>query len=337
VTPTPRATRLTRAWLAGLALAAFAAGCAHAEAPPATRPYPAPLAETLLAGLRAHQAAVASASARVRATSWLGGERVRATVNMLIVRDGHLRFEAEVSLQGTVAALATDGSAFALYDVRRNELSRGPACPANVASLVRIPLAPADIAAVLLGDARLPAASPDAETRSPGIRAAARHPRPARPRGRRSPPFFRGQGDGRGPRDLVAVVRTGRDGALANRLRNSRPWPALASKLIRHAEQRRLTAAWRSSPGPNPPAPPARAATRPGLGRCARPAAASSASPPLTLGLIRSARILIPLRAARTPTPVPTPTAAWWRFAGAELAFRIVDASSAPAKRKRAA
>jgi hypothetical protein len=92
----------------------------------------------------------------VRATSWLGGERVRATVNMLVERDGHLRFEAEISLQGTVATLATDGSLFQFYDVQKNEFSRGPACPANVASLVRIPLAPADIAAVLLGDARPP-------------------------------------------------------------------------------------------------------------------------------------------------------------------------------------
>jgi outer membrane lipoprotein-sorting protein len=199
---------------AALGIAALALGCAQAPAPPATRPYPAPLAETLLAGLRAHQAAVTSASARVRATSWLGGERVRATVNMLMVRDGHLRFEAEVSLQGTVATLATDGNTFALYDARRNELSRGPACPANVASLVRIPLAPADVAAVLLGDARLPAASPEGET------AVAWDPsRGADTLVLRDPAggdlhlFFRGQGDGQGARDLVAVVRTGRDGA----------------------------------------------------------------------------------------------------------------------------
>jgi hypothetical protein len=78
---------------------------------------------------------------------------------MLVERDGHLRFEAEVSLQGTVATLATDGQRFALLDARKNELARGPACPANVASLVRIPLAPADVAAIILGDARRP---PDA-------------------------------------------------------------------------------------------------------------------------------------------------------------------------------
>ena len=143
-------------WLSSvLALAALAACCAHAQ--PTVRPYPAPTAGALLATLAAQQAAVRGMNARVRATSWLGGERVRATVNMLVERDGHLRFEAEVSLQGTVATLATDGTTFALYDAHKNEVSRGPACPANVASLIRIPLAPADVAAVLLGDARAPA------------------------------------------------------------------------------------------------------------------------------------------------------------------------------------
>jgi hypothetical protein len=142
---------------AALALGVFIASCVHT--PPVARPYPAPTSETLAAALAVQQQAVAGMSARVRATSWLGGERVRATVNMLVERDGRLRFEAEVSLQGTVATLATDGVTFALLDARKNELSRGPACPANVASLIRIPLAPAEVAAILLGDARLPEAA----------------------------------------------------------------------------------------------------------------------------------------------------------------------------------
>jgi hypothetical protein len=150
----PMTGRLMRA---AIALGLLTAGCAHA--PPVARPYPAPAPELLAAALSARQRAVPGMSARVRATSWLGGERVRATVNMLVERDGRLRFEAEVSLQGTVATLATDGTTFALLDARKNELSRGPACPANVASLIRIPLAPADVAAILLGDARLPEAT----------------------------------------------------------------------------------------------------------------------------------------------------------------------------------
>jgi hypothetical protein len=107
--------------------------------------------------LTAHQRAVVSMNARARATSWIGGERVRATVLMLVDRPGRLRFEAEVSLQGTVAVLATDGRRFAFLDTQKNQLQQGAACPSNVASLIRIPLAPEDVAAILLGDARLPA------------------------------------------------------------------------------------------------------------------------------------------------------------------------------------
>ncbi len=130
------------------------AGCVHA--PPVARPYPAPTADALAGLLAARASTVRALNARARATSWLGGERVRATVLMLVERDGHLRFQAEVSLQGTVATLATDGRTFALLDARKNELSRGPACPANVASIVRIPLGPADVAAIILGDVRRP-------------------------------------------------------------------------------------------------------------------------------------------------------------------------------------
>ena len=143
--------------LATVACLLVLAGCPHA--PPVNRPYAAPSADELAALLDARAAAVRGMNARARATSWLGGERVRATVLMLVERDGHLRFEAEVSLQGTVATLATDGRTFGLLDAQKNELSQGPACPAHVATRVRIPLAPADDAAILRGAARRP---PDA-------------------------------------------------------------------------------------------------------------------------------------------------------------------------------
>jgi hypothetical protein len=184
------------------------AACTHA--PPVARPYPAPTADGLLATLAAQQRAVSGMNARARATSWLGGERVRATVNMLVERDGRLRFEAEVSLEGTVATLATDGTTFALLDARRNELSRGPACPANVASLIRIPLAPTEVAAVLLGDARLPEPVGDApptvswdDRRGVDLLTLTdRH-------GGTLQLLFHGQGAGR---ELVAAVRVGASG-----------------------------------------------------------------------------------------------------------------------------
>ena len=220
--------------LVAVSIAALEA-CSCAHAPPKNRPYPAPASDALIAALTARQNALQGMNARVRATSWLGGERIRATVNMLVLRDGHLRFEAEVSLQGTVATLATDGATFALYDARRNELNRGPACPANVASLIRIPLMPADVAAVLLGDARLPGTIPEggltvAWDPSRGADALAIRDKD----GGDLQLFFRAD------RTLIAVVRTAPDGV--------RLWQAAYSefetvggfaipKLIRFAER----------------------------------------------------------------------------------------------------
>jgi len=120
------------------------------------RAYPPPAPDELRQLVAARQRAVTSINGAARATSWLGGDRIRATVLLLVERAGRLRLEAEVSLQGTVAVLTTDGQRFALLDVRKNELRRGPACPANIASLIRIPLSPAEVAAIFLGDAKLP-------------------------------------------------------------------------------------------------------------------------------------------------------------------------------------
>jgi hypothetical protein len=165
-----RALRARGGAAALLMLVAALAGCA--ERPPATRPGPAPTPEQLLAVLAARHGALRSMNERARATSWIGGERLRATVLMLVDRRGGLRIEAEVSLQGTVSILTTQvpvagttGAAadlrdarFQLLDLRNNRLQQGPACPENVASLIRIPLVPPDVAAILLGDANLPAA-----------------------------------------------------------------------------------------------------------------------------------------------------------------------------------
>lgn len=150
-----RPTSLTRLAVAGLALAGLAvavgAGCATGYV--AQRPYPAPAADAVLKFLAARQAAVVGADLETRTTSWLGAERTRATVLMLVDRAGRLRFEAEIALQGTVATLVTDGKSFALADYQSQLAKRGPACPENVAALVPVPLRPDEIAAILLGDA----------------------------------------------------------------------------------------------------------------------------------------------------------------------------------------
>jgi hypothetical protein len=142
--------RLSTLMLFGLCLA----GCAASA--PAQRSYPAPTADDLMAALRARQAAVRGLNLEARVTSWMGGERVRGTVQMLVDRNGNLRFEAEVALQGVVAALAVHQGTFVYVDHQKKTYRLGPATPADVASLIRIPLPAQAVAAIILGDAYVP-------------------------------------------------------------------------------------------------------------------------------------------------------------------------------------
>jgi hypothetical protein len=123
------------------------------------RPYTAPSPDELLAALRARQAALRGVNQEARVTSWLGGERVRGTVQMLVERDGNLRFEAEVSLQGTVAALAVNHGIFVFIDNQKKTFRTGIATPGDVASLIHIPLPAQAVAAIVLGDVFLPEGS----------------------------------------------------------------------------------------------------------------------------------------------------------------------------------
>lgn len=130
------------------------AGCAAAPKPTIPRPPgPPPAGAELLAFLAARRAAIRSANLETRTTSLIGSERVAGIVLMLVDRGGRIRFDAELSLRGTVASLAVAGGGFALLDHRHRVLRRGPSCPENLASLIRIPLSPEEVAAVLLGDA----------------------------------------------------------------------------------------------------------------------------------------------------------------------------------------
>jgi hypothetical protein len=119
----------------------------------AQRPYPPLPAEVLMEALRKRQAAVHAVDLDTRTTSWLGGDRQRATVVMLVERSGRLRFEVEVSIEGVVATLVTDGHDFQLSDLKARVFKHGPVCPENLGAYFPVPLMPAEIAAILLGDA----------------------------------------------------------------------------------------------------------------------------------------------------------------------------------------
>jgi hypothetical protein len=137
-----------------LALVCALVGCATVSVPrPPDQPVPA--ATELLQALQRRQAGLRTLEIETRTTSWLNNDRVRATVPMLVDRAGRLRFEAEVAVQGTVAALVVRGHTFAFLDMQHHVFHDGPACPANVGRLIPIPLLPEEIAAILLGDAPL--------------------------------------------------------------------------------------------------------------------------------------------------------------------------------------
>lgn len=76
--------------------------------------------------------------------------RVRGTVLMFVESPDHVRFDAMTQF-GPAAILTSDGLEFALTDLRENRYLFGPACPANIARLLGIPLSARDTTVFLLG------------------------------------------------------------------------------------------------------------------------------------------------------------------------------------------
>ena len=91
------------AWV--LAAVLGLAGCpGHVRHVRIERPYPPPTAASLRELVRTRQEQVRTLNGRVRATSWMGGDRVKATVLVLAERPGRLRLEAEVTLPATTVS-----------------------------------------------------------------------------------------------------------------------------------------------------------------------------------------------------------------------------------------
>jgi outer membrane lipoprotein-sorting protein len=134
------------------ALVPLVAGCPK----PAVRPYPPPTGEELMTALRARAAHLKTLRATAKVDHMAnGGERVRVKVNLLLARGGKLRIEADSPLGGSLATLTSDGTRFALLDVRNNRFLAGPATACNVARLIGLSIPPDDVVAVLMGGAPL--------------------------------------------------------------------------------------------------------------------------------------------------------------------------------------
>lgn len=134
-----------------VAVALLATACVK----PILRPYPERSAQSILDELRAREQKIASMRGEAR-VEYVGGvfEKVKLSANLLVERGGKFRFEVEGPM-GALANLASDGQRFTLYDQRDGRFLTGPAQACNLARLLQVQLAAADISALFLGGALL--------------------------------------------------------------------------------------------------------------------------------------------------------------------------------------
>jgi hypothetical protein len=131
-------------------VAGAAASCAPRIPPPDLSLEP----ELLLGQVQAAAAVVVSVrgEARLRAT---GEGRVSVPAFVAARKPDRVRVEALDFFGNPAVVLVTAGGRLAIWDARGRTFYRGAATPENVARLVRLPLSPEDLVAILCGWPRL--------------------------------------------------------------------------------------------------------------------------------------------------------------------------------------
>jgi len=89
--------------------------------------------------------------AEARVTQWGQGGRIRGTVLMFLEQPNRVRFDV-MSAVGPAAVLTSDGVRFQLSDLREGAFLEGETCPANIARLLGISIAPEEVLLLLTGD-----------------------------------------------------------------------------------------------------------------------------------------------------------------------------------------
>jgi hypothetical protein len=125
-------------------------GCPGGEV---KRDYPEPTTQAILEHLEKLRQRAPTLKAETKTDFRLNKDRVNLTVNMLAAWGGKLRFQAEDPNGAMAADLSSDGQNYCFIDVHHNCAECGPATPENVARMIRIPLEPDEVVAVLLGSA----------------------------------------------------------------------------------------------------------------------------------------------------------------------------------------
>lgn len=128
------------------ALAIPLAGCPGAACPVLRHEDPA----QAIASYAATRAPVRVIRADARVDRRDSEGRIRGSVLMFLELPDRVRFDAMTQV-GPAAVLTSDGSTFALTDLRENRFFVGPTCPSNIERLLGIPLAGEDVALLLTG------------------------------------------------------------------------------------------------------------------------------------------------------------------------------------------
>lgn len=147
-------TKRVQCWLPGwvVLLALAAASCASWTRPPSppVPPTPAALEAQLLSSLTARQQAISRLRGLARVV--YAGPHEKGSARQAVAVETPAQFRLELfSPVGIALLTACDGRVLAAYVPQEKTLYRGAATAANIARFIRIPLAPHDIASLLLG------------------------------------------------------------------------------------------------------------------------------------------------------------------------------------------
>lgn len=134
-------------WLLLMLVLCAACGCPGRV----TRTLPPPVAGDLVGHVGKLRKQADKMTAVTLSDVWIGKDRVKLTVNILVEWGGKLRFMAERPDGGTAADLASDGQTYCFVDVEHNCGECGPATAQNVGRLLQIVMPPDDIVAVMFG------------------------------------------------------------------------------------------------------------------------------------------------------------------------------------------
>ena len=125
-------SRLARSgWLAGLVVCT---GCAR-MAPPASAP---PTADAALARMHATFACANAVQANARFDHFGERGRFRGDLLLFAERPARIRMDVVSPFGVALATLTSDGSRFALADLRNKTLTQGPATACNIARLTTV-------------------------------------------------------------------------------------------------------------------------------------------------------------------------------------------------------